>query len=157
MVVNLGESALRVVSSALWAGERVLWGGRVRAESAGLITVVLLPPFISTIVPGRRSWIRADEARIVCSVEQDSKYTHQVPTVHREGPYRFFFYSADREEPSHVHVERDVCRAKFWLDPVQLARSGGFGAAELLRVERLVLERRELLLGAWHEYFGISE
>jgi hypothetical protein len=44
-----------------------------------------------------------------------------VPTVRREGPYRFFFYSADR-------------KAKFWLAPVRLARSGGFGAAELLRL-----------------------
>jgi Domain of unknown function (DUF4160) len=80
-----------------------------------------------------------------------------VPTVHREGPYRFFFYSADRQEPPHVHVERDICWAKFWLDPVQLARSGGFAAAELLRVERLVLERQDLLLRAWHEYFSVSE
>jgi hypothetical protein len=80
-----------------------------------------------------------------------------VPTVHREGPYRFFFYSADRHEPPHIHVEREVCRAKFWLDPVQLARSGGFGAAELSRLERLVVEQQERLLRAWHEYFSISE
>jgi hypothetical protein len=80
-----------------------------------------------------------------------------VPTVHREGPYRFFFYSADRQEPQHVHVERDVCRAKFWLNPVQLARSGGFGAAELLRLERLVAQRQELFLRAWHEYFTIGQ
>jgi hypothetical protein len=40
---------------------------------------------------------------------------------------------------------------------VQLVRSGGFGAAELLRLERLVVEREERLLRAWHEYFSISE
>lgn len=80
-----------------------------------------------------------------------------MPTVHREGPYRFFFYSADRNEPPHVHVEREANRAKFWLDPVQLARSGGFGAAELLRLEWLVLERQQLLLRAWNEYFNVSE
>ena len=80
-----------------------------------------------------------------------------MPTVLRSGPYRFFFYSADRHEPPHVHVERDVCRAMFWLDSVQLARSGAFGPAELLRLERLVIERQELLLRAWHEYFSTSE
>jgi hypothetical protein len=80
-----------------------------------------------------------------------------VPTVHREGPYRFFFYSADRNEPPHVHVERDANRAKFWLDPVRLARSGGFGAAELLQVERLVTARAPLLLRAWNEYFIITD
>jgi len=80
-----------------------------------------------------------------------------VPTVHREGPYRFFFYSADRNEPQHVHVERDSSRAKFWLAPVRLAHSGGFGAAELLRLERLVFERQLLLLRAWDEYFTATE
>jgi len=80
-----------------------------------------------------------------------------VPTVHQEGPYRFFFYSADRVEPPHVHVEREANRGKFWLTPVRLARSGGFGAAELLRLEKLVNERQLLLLGAWNEYFTVTE
>ena len=31
-----------------------------------------------------------------------------MPTVLREGPYRYYFYASDREEPPHVHVERDV-------------------------------------------------
>jgi hypothetical protein len=43
-----------------------------------------------------------------------------MPTVLRAGPYRFFFYAGDREEPPHVHVERDEKVAKFWLDPVRL-------------------------------------
>ena len=76
-----------------------------------------------------------------------------MPTIHREGPYRFFFYSADRNEPPHVHVERDANRAKFWLEPVRLARSGGFGSSELQQIERLVTARADLLLKAWNEYF----
>ena len=40
-----------------------------------------------------------------------------MPTVLRFGPYRCFFYAGDREEPPHVHVERDVNVATFWLDP----------------------------------------
>jgi hypothetical protein len=43
-----------------------------------------------------------------------------MPTVLRLGPYRFFFYAGDVDEPSHVHVERDKDKAKFWLDPVRL-------------------------------------
>ena len=80
-----------------------------------------------------------------------------MPTVQREGPYRFFFYSADRNEPPHVHVERDANRAKFWLDPVRLVRSGGLGAAELQQVERLVIAREQLLLRSWNEYFIITD
>lgn len=79
-----------------------------------------------------------------------------MPTVHREGPYRFFFYSADRSEPPHVHVERDANRAKFWLEPVRLSRSGGFNAAELQQVERLVIALAQQLLEAWDEYFVID-
>jgi hypothetical protein len=51
-----------------------------------------------------------------------------MPTVLRVGPYRFFFYSGDGGEPPHIHVEHDDHVAKLWLDPVRLARSGGFKA-----------------------------
>jgi len=39
-----------------------------------------------------------------------------MPTISRIGPYRLFFYAGDRDEPEHVHVERDDQLAKFWLD-----------------------------------------
>lgn len=38
-----------------------------------------------------------------------------MPTVLRSGPYRFFFYAGDRDEPRHVHVEREDEVAKFGL------------------------------------------
>jgi hypothetical protein len=93
----------------------------------------------------------------VCLRNGEGRYTDRVPTVHRDGPYRFFFYSADRNEPVPVHVERDANRAKFWLDPVRLARSGGFAAAELREVERVVVANQQLLLGKWNEYFSGTE
>ena len=77
-----------------------------------------------------------------------------MPTAKRIGPYRFFFYAGDRDEPPHVHVERDDSLAKFWLDPVRLQRSGGFGSGEIGRVQKLVQESREDLLRCWHEYFN---
>jgi hypothetical protein len=77
-----------------------------------------------------------------------------MPTALRIGPYRFFFYAGDRDEPPHVHVEREQCIAKFWLDPVRLQKSNGFAIVELNRVQRLVETHRERLLQAWHEYFG---
>jgi len=69
------------------------------------------------------------------------------------GPYRFFFYSADREEPAHVHVEREDGEAKFWLEPVRFERSRAFSRLELIRIERLVAENATLLLRKWNEYF----
>ena len=50
-----------------------------------------------------------------------------MPTVLRMESYRFFFYSGDCDEPAHIHVEREDKVAKFWLDPVRLSHSGGFG------------------------------
>ena len=103
-----------------------------------------------------------------------------VPTVLVEGPYRYFFYSADRTEPAHVHIEREAHRAKFWLSPVRLARSGGVGLCGPVAAQgypdkpitlivpfaaggpsdtigRLVAEREALFLRAWDEHFTASE
>jgi hypothetical protein len=77
-----------------------------------------------------------------------------MPTVLRSGPYRFFFYAGDRDEPPHVHVERDDNKAKFWLEPVRLQNSGGFGRTEIGRIQKLVDENREDLLRSWNEYFN---
>lgn len=77
-----------------------------------------------------------------------------MPTVLRTGPYRFFFYSGDRDEPPHVHVEREASRAKFWLEPVRLTESGGFGRVEIRRLEALVRDNVITLRRAWNEYFA---
>ena len=77
-----------------------------------------------------------------------------MPTALREGPYRFFFYAGDRDEPAHVHIEREDDVAKFWLDPVRLHNSGGFSRSELNRIEKLVLAHHEALLRSWNDYFG---
>ena len=77
-----------------------------------------------------------------------------MPTVLRSGPYRLFFYSADRDEPPHVHVERDAQIAKFWLKPVRLEDSGGFKRVELRKVERVVEENVEDLVRFWDEFFS---
>jgi hypothetical protein len=77
-----------------------------------------------------------------------------VPTVLRQGPYRFFFYSGDRQEPPHVHVERESKLAKFWLSPIRLQASTGFSSPELARIQLLIEENPELLLRAWNEFFA---
>jgi len=77
-----------------------------------------------------------------------------MPTVLRTGPYRFFFYANDRDEPRHVHVERDENRAKFWLNPVRLSASGGFGRMEINRLRMMVVENEIAFSRAWDEFFG---
>ena len=77
-----------------------------------------------------------------------------MPTVLRSGPYRFFFYSGDRAEPPHVHVERDDNTAKFWLEPVRLQDSGGFGRVEIARLKAIVDQNMDALLRSWNEFFA---
>jgi hypothetical protein len=76
-----------------------------------------------------------------------------MPTVLRVGPYRFFFYASDRDEPPHIHVEREDEVAKFWIRPIRLERSGGFSRREINRMQKLVEENVEALLRGWNEYF----
>jgi hypothetical protein len=77
-----------------------------------------------------------------------------MPTIANIGPYRFFFYSGDRDEPPHIHVERERNKAKFWLDPVRLQYSRGFSQSEINRIQRLAEENRERFLRRWDEFFS---
>ena len=79
-----------------------------------------------------------------------------MPNVLRTGPYRFYFYSHEPNEPPHIHIDRDNLSAKFWLEPVALARNMGFSAKELRRLHSLVMEHQTGLLEAWNEYFGVG-
>ena len=76
-----------------------------------------------------------------------------MPTILKTGPYRFFFYAGDGDEPPHIHVEREDKIAKFWLDPIRLHRSGGFPRHEISRIQKLVSEHHNKLLEAWNDYF----
>lgn len=77
-----------------------------------------------------------------------------MPTVLRIGPYRFYFYSHEPNEPPHIHIDRENMSAKFWLNPVALARNVGYGAKELQSLQKTVTENQSQLLEAWHGYFG---
>ena len=77
-----------------------------------------------------------------------------MPTVLIIGPYRFFFYSGDRDEPLHIHVEHDNHTAKFWLQPVRLQNSGGFKSKELSRIQDLVEENQAKFVEVWNEHFS---
>ena len=77
-----------------------------------------------------------------------------MPAVASIGPYKLFFYSAEGNEPPHIHVRRDRSTAKFWMDPVRLAKSRRFNDHELRSVQKLVEENQERILEAWNEYFN---
>jgi hypothetical protein len=68
-----------------------------------------------------------------------------------------FFFSSDRNEPTHVHVKRDRKLAKFWLQPIRMEYNYGFIPTELNRITAIVREHEAELLKAWHDYFNSSD
>ena len=74
-----------------------------------------------------------------------------MPVILRIRGYRFWFYEADLDEPPHVHVGKAGAEAKFWVDPVALARSYGFRDHELNELEVLVVTYRGEILESWRK------
>jgi hypothetical protein len=74
-----------------------------------------------------------------------------VPTVLRAEGYRFFFFSNERQEPPHIHVEHGDGTAKFWLLPVGIAKVDEMKAQELKRARELVQLHVALFLEKWNE------
>ncbi len=58
-----------------------------------------------------------------------------MPNVLQVKGYRFFFFSLEGNEPPRIHVEAAERFAKFWLNPVSLAKSRGFRSDELSEIQ----------------------
>ena len=82
-----------------------------------------------------------------------SQISRAMPTVLRFGPYRFFFYSSEGDEPRHVHAQRDDRVAKFWLEPLRLESTKRFSTPELRRLRRIIERHHRVLIRRWDEYF----
>jgi hypothetical protein len=76
------------------------------------------------------------------------------PTVFREGPYRFFFFS--REEPRmHIHVTCADGEAKFWLEPaISVAQNHGLSEKQVKEAQALVEAHADECRKSWKAHFG---
>jgi len=78
-----------------------------------------------------------------------------MPTIQNiSGPYRFYFYSFDCNEPLHVHAQRERMICKFWLEPVTLAQNHGFSSRELNRIRAIIQAETDKIQEAWREHCG---
>ena len=77
-----------------------------------------------------------------------------MPTILQSGPYRFFFYADEGNEPPHIHVEDAERRAKFWLTPIEKVWNDGFRSGELKTIEKLLAVNLHSMLEAWHVFFA---
>ncbi|MCC5863235.1 MAG: DUF4160 domain-containing protein [Gammaproteobacteria bacterium] len=53
-----------------------------------------------------------------------------------------------------MHVQRGPAEAKFWLNPVRLARSTGYSPSEVRRIRSMITTEQSLLMEAWNEFFS---
>ena len=75
------------------------------------------------------------------------------PTIFREGPYRFFFFSRE-EERMHVHVGSSDGEAKFWLEPkLELAVNQGLPEREIGTIAKILERRSDEVRAAWRRHF----
>lgn len=76
------------------------------------------------------------------------------PTIFRNGPYRFYFFS--REEPRmHVHVQCPDGEAKYWLEPtVALAQNQGLTQPQIRATQALVEGHFDEIRSAWRQHFN---
>ena len=76
------------------------------------------------------------------------------PTVFRDGPFRFFFFSRE-ESRLHIHVQSPDGEAKFWIEPeIELARNYELSDQDLSRALHLVLDHEQEIRDAWRSHFG---
>jgi hypothetical protein len=74
-----------------------------------------------------------------------------MPVVLRVDGYRFWFYEADLDEPLHVHVGKEGKEAKYWLNPIRMARAGRFKPVDLREIERIINDNLDFLRSAWEQ------
>jgi len=70
------------------------------------------------------------------------------PTVFKEGPFRFFFFS---REYTFSCPDNE---AKFWIEPIiSLATYRGLNKKELNQMQLLVEKRIDEIRSAWEKHF----
>ena len=80
--------------------------------------------------------------------------TYMSPVFRRESEYTFKIYS-NEEERLHIHVVRDRCEAKYWLEPeIELAKNTGFSEHELNRIKKLVEKYADRFKEQFRQHVG---
>ena len=80
-----------------------------------------------------------------------------MPTIFEKNGFRFFFYSADWDEPIHVHIEHGVGKAKFWMNPIILDSSYKLNSKELKKARIMIEQNSKLIREKWNEYFKYTK
>ncbi len=80
-----------------------------------------------------------------------------MPKIFEWNGFKFFFFSNEGIplEKCLIHVRKGEKTAKYWVIPnVSMESSWGMSPKELNELEKIVEEKRDLILERWNEYFS---
>jgi hypothetical protein len=77
-----------------------------------------------------------------------------MPTILRQDGFRFFFYSREGNEPSHIHVVGHAGEMKVWLDTLVVAKVFNLSPKHQKVVMQIISQNQELLIKKWEEFHG---
>ncbi len=78
-----------------------------------------------------------------------------MPTVLNEQGFRFFFWSNENDEPTHIHVAKGGAEGKIWLEPVvKVAYMHGFTSKEKKIINSIAASNLLTFKQKWNEYFS---
>ena len=76
------------------------------------------------------------------------------PLFKREKGYTFKIFS-NEENRMHVHVIKDDCEAKVWLEPrVEIAENDGFANHEMNQIIKIVKENADDFRDKYQRHIG---
>ena len=79
-----------------------------------------------------------------------------MPEVYRNFGFLFFFYSRE-QEPIHIHVEGEEGLLIYDLLEDQFVlreKKGKVKASSKRKIEKSLIENKQLIIDKWNEYFG---
>jgi len=75
-----------------------------------------------------------------------------MPTVFKKDGFRFFFFS-DEHIPKHIHIEKADMYVRIELESSKVTDSYNVNIKEVKKLQKMVEENKDILIGAWNEYF----
>jgi len=76
-----------------------------------------------------------------------------MPTIFKKEGFRFFFFS-DEHTPKHIHIEKAEMYVRIEIESIKVTDSYNITLKDIKKLQKIVEENKEILIGAWDEYFG---
>lgn len=78
-----------------------------------------------------------------------------MPTLLYIYGFRFFFYSNENNEPTHVHIEKGSSNGKVWLVPnIEIVYMIGFTNKEVRDIMEIIQSNYSQFKTKWDEHFS---